>query len=100
MFAANEYPIRPATSGEADALAQLDSSRRLTGDVIVAEIDGRPAAAISLYDGRTVADPFQRTTRAVQALRLRAASTHAAQRTPSARERLRAGVRIRRPAAA
>jgi hypothetical protein len=56
--------VRVATDADADALrdlALLDSSRRLTGPVVVAEIDGTPVAARSLADGRAVADPFVRT---------------------------------------
>ena len=52
MFAANAYVIRHATG--ADKLAELDSQRPLTGPALVGEIDGRPAAAISLTDGRVI----------------------------------------------
>jgi hypothetical protein len=56
--------VRVATDADADPLrdlALLDSARRLTGPVVVAEIDGTPVAARSLADGRAVADPFVRT---------------------------------------
>jgi hypothetical protein len=77
MFAANAYPIR-----------------RTAADLLVGEIDGRPAAAISIADDRVTTNPFQPTTRLVQALRLRAAALRAYERTPSVRERLIAGVRV------
>ncbi len=54
-------------------LAALDSARPLKGRAIVAEIEGRPVAAIGLSDARVVADPFERTAEAVEVLRVRAA---------------------------
>ena len=92
MFAANTYVIRHHAG--ADRLAELDSQRPLTGPALVGEIDGRPAAAISLDDGRVVADPFQHTAQLVALLRMRARALTAAGREPSVRERLRAAVRI------
>jgi hypothetical protein len=87
MFAANAYVIRHVIGAE--RLAELDSQRPLTGPALVGEIDGRPAAAISLTDGRVVADPFQQTAALVAHLRLRARALHAHERTPSVRQRLR-----------
>jgi hypothetical protein len=52
-------------------LAQLDSARTLRGDVLLAESDGVPIAAISLSTGSVTADPFQLTTAAVHLLRVR-----------------------------
>ena len=66
-----------------------DSQRPLTGPALVGEIDGRPAAAISLTDGRLVADPFQHTAALVAHLRMRARALTEHERTPSVRERLR-----------
>jgi hypothetical protein len=96
MFAANTYVIRHVTGAE--RLAELDSQRPLTGPALVGEIDGRPAAAISLTDRRVVADPFQHTAQLVALLRMRARAVDAADRQPSVRERLRAAVRVARPA--
>lgn len=39
-------------------IALLDSTRPLQGEVMVAEVEGRIVAAVSLTDGRVVADPF------------------------------------------
>src|SRR4051794_17347155 len=94
MFAANSYVIHHHVG--ADRLAELDSQRPLTGPALVGEIDGKPAAAISLDDGRVVADPFQQTARLVSLLRMRARALHAADREPSVSERLRAAVRVAR----
>jgi hypothetical protein len=69
MFAANTYVIHHFAG--ADRLAELDSQRPVTGPALVGEIDGRPAAAISLADGRVVADPFRPTADVVELLRLR-----------------------------
>jgi hypothetical protein len=92
MFAANTYVVRHVPG--ADRLAALDSQRPLTGPALVGEIDGRPAAAISLEDGRVVADPFQHTGQLVALLRMRARALNAAEREPSVRKRLRAAVRV------
>jgi hypothetical protein len=94
MFAANTYVIRHVVGAE--RLAELDSQRPLTGPALVGEIDGRPAAAISLTDGRVVADPFQPTANLVALLRMRARGLRAQERTPALRDRLRAGVRVSR----
>jgi hypothetical protein len=53
-----------------DRLAELDSADPLDGDVMVGRIDGELRAAVSLSDGRVVADPFVRTTDLVQVLKL------------------------------
>lgn len=68
--------IRSAAADEAAdvrRLAYLDSQRPLRGDVLVAFEDADPVAAISLADGRVVADPFRRTASPVELLRLRVA---------------------------
>ena len=49
-------------------LAALDSTRPFDGDALIAEIDGRPAAAMSLVSGKVVADPFARTAELVDML--------------------------------
>jgi hypothetical protein len=89
---ANAYNIRKATVADAaalDRLAALDSQRPLSGPLLVAEIDGSPAAAISLSDGRVIADPFQLTAIARQGLRMRADALRAHDRTPSLAARVR-----------
>lgn len=101
---ADALVIRPATTADAHALtllAWLDSQRPLTGDVLLAERDGRLLAARSLTDGRTVADPFQPTAHVVELLAVRSAALLGAQRrTSSARDRLLTPRRYRRAVAA
>jgi len=75
---------RPTDDWALARLAGLDSARPLTGEVILAEAEGRPVAAISVTDGRVVADPFQTTTETVAVLRMRAAQLRA---TPAAATR-------------
>jgi hypothetical protein len=68
--------IRRASAAEApvvERLAALDSSRAPRGDVLLALVDGSPWAALSVDDGRAVADPFRPSSEAVDLLRIRAA---------------------------
>ena len=67
--------IRAATHGDGPALsrlAALDSAPVPFGPVLLAEIDGKPRAALSLNDDRVIADPFTRTTDVVALLRVHA----------------------------
>ena len=50
---------RPADADALATLAQLDSSRPLRGDVLVAESHGELWAAISLVDSHVIANPFR-----------------------------------------
>jgi hypothetical protein len=61
----------PADAAELERLRQLDSHRGLDGVALVAEVGGRLLAAISA-SGEVIADPFRRTSEAVELLRLRA----------------------------
>jgi hypothetical protein len=100
MLPANTYVMRLATEQDADdlrRLAALDAARPLTGRILIGEIDGAPAAALSLKTSRTIADPFQATDRLRVYLRVRAAALQAVDREPSLRERMLDAVR--RPAA-
>lgn len=53
-------------------LAELDDARSLEGGVLIAVLDGEAVAALSLEDGRVVANPFRPTIGPVSLLRLRA----------------------------
>lgn len=67
--------IRAATGADAAALerlAALDSARPLAAPALIAEVGGAPLAALSLRDGRTIADPFHRTDDLVGLLHVRA----------------------------
>jgi len=95
VFAANAHRIRPATDADAESLARLamlDSQQPLAGRILVGEIGGAPAAALSLTDGRAVADPFRRTGTLRISLRLRAGAMMAHEATPSLPARMLAAV--------
>jgi hypothetical protein len=81
--------LRPATSADAadlERLAALDSARPLTGEVLLAAVDGHPRAALSLETGRSVADPFYPSLELLPLLRAaageRAARPRARRRAP------------------
>ena len=70
---APEISIRQATAEDAFALrrlAALDDSRPLRGTVLIAEEAGEMRAAISVDDGRAIANPFARTAELVDMLRM------------------------------
>jgi hypothetical protein len=67
--------VRLATANDREALerlAALDSAEPPRGSALVGELLQRPVAALSLNDGRVIADPFVETTDIVALLRLRA----------------------------
>ena len=89
--------IRAATAGDGPVLmrlAALDSAPVPFGPTLIAEVDGRPLAALALRDGRVVADPFARTAELVELLRLHATTVTAdaeqrtAERAPGFARRL------------
>jgi hypothetical protein len=108
MLPANAYVIRHATAEDESVLrrlAQLDSRPPLVGPVLIGEIDGVPAAAVSLADGSIAADPFRPTATLRQVLRVRVRSLRAFEEQPSLSERMKAimtgwEVRARRAATA
>ena len=71
-LATHPVTLRPARSEDARTLsdlAQLDSARPLSGEVLLAETESGPLAALELASGRTIADPFRRTAESVGLLR-------------------------------
>ena len=85
MHASNAYVIYEATPSDAVKLwylSQLTGRPRLRDRVLIGHIHGVPAAAISVADDRTVADPRRDTARLTQLLRSRAKSLRALERTP------------------
>jgi hypothetical protein len=67
--------VRLATANDREALerlAALDSTEPPRGSTLVGELLQRPVAALSLSDGRVIADPFVATADIVALLRLRA----------------------------
>jgi hypothetical protein len=96
MFAANSYTIRPATANDIFTLrrwADREQQPPLAGSVLVGEIGSRPLAAISLLDGRTVADA-EATGHLVANLRVRALSVCAYDATPSLGDRILQAVAV------
>ena len=74
MYHADAYTIRYATVNDVPALrrlVELDGARLFCGPALIAEIGGVAAAAVSLNDGRVIADPAQPTTVPRQLLRKR-----------------------------
>jgi hypothetical protein len=64
--------VRFARSEDAGALwriAQLDDAHELAGEILVATIGADVVAAVSLEDGRVIANPFVLTSDAVELLR-------------------------------
>jgi hypothetical protein len=88
---------RPADQHALAILAALDSARPLTGARIVGEVDGSIVAAVSLHDGRVVADPFAPTADVVEILRLPTAGARSDRaRARSRRPRLGFGLALPR----
>jgi hypothetical protein len=82
--------IRRLDGSEADlralrALAERDSRSPLDGQVLVAEVEGRALAAISLATGDLLADPFSRTDELRSLLELRAAQLRRRERRAGGR---------------
>jgi len=93
-----DMTVRRAVSSdrsELERLAALDSARRPTGSVLVAEADSRMLAALPLGSGRPIADPFEPTAAIVALLELRAEQLKAAPRRRRLTERMRSLIRPR-----
>jgi hypothetical protein len=76
--------IREATAADMPALARvaaLDSAQVPGGDLLLAELDGRVVAALSLDGGRAIADPFLPTGQLIGLLDLRARQLAEARRS-------------------
>lgn len=57
---------------ELTRLAELDSALPLTGTALIAQLDEQLVAAVSLANGREVANPFVPTSEILELLRVRA----------------------------
>jgi hypothetical protein len=89
--------VRVATADDVSdlgRLAALDSAEPLRGCVMIADVAGVSVAAISLGDGRVVADPFVLSAAAAEMLGVRARQVTAVRRP------LRRRIRARRLALA
>ena len=97
MVPAHTYVVRQATpSDEAvlERIAALDGQRPLSGAVLIGEIDGKPAAAVSIDDGRVVADPFQLTVQLVSVITMRRRALLSYAESPSLPSRIRQQIRF------
>ena len=68
--------LRLCRVGDEEALARLDALEESTvpsGQLVVAEVDGRIVAALPLAGGAPLRDPFVRTAHLLRLLELRAA---------------------------
>ena len=73
--------LRRATDDDKHVLQRLsglDSAPEINRPAVLAVVDDEPVAALSLVDGRVVADPFERTADVVDLLRVRAGLPQAA----------------------
>jgi hypothetical protein len=71
-------PVLIRRAGERDVraiarLAALDERELPPGELLIAEVRGRPVAAVEVRSGATIADPFVPTAGIVELLGLRAA---------------------------
>src|SRR3954447_24257322 len=81
---------RPADRAALERLAALDSSQVPTGEVLLAEVGDELWAALSVDDGRAVADPLRPSADAVLLLGQRSAQLRRrARRRSHGRPRLR-----------
>jgi hypothetical protein len=96
MFSATTYTIRIATHDDDAALlrlAEIDSRDPLrAGPVLVGELGGKPEVALSLTDGRAIANPFLPTAALLAHVRMRAGALGAYEHTPSLPARMRAAL--------
>jgi hypothetical protein len=98
VFAANTYRIHLANDEDINKLRDLadrNSKQSLAGRVVIGEIDGVGAAALSLSDGRIIADSSRRIDHLVANLGVRAQTIWAYESAPSLNDRLLAAVPAR-----
>ena len=79
--------IRHAVADDMKALvrlAALDSRRVPSGELFVAEVDGRLLAATSIDTGAVIADPFEHTAQIVELLQIQARAVRPAAALPAA----------------
>jgi hypothetical protein len=78
--------IRHAAADDMKALerlAALDSRRVPSGELFVAEVDGRLLAATSIDTGAVIADPFEHTAAIVDLLQIQARAVRPAAALPA-----------------
>jgi len=95
MDISNAFTIRRAHASDEPTLAwlaALSSKPPLRRPALIGDVDGMPAAAISLVDGGVAADPFQRAPGLETHLRLHRSGWRTGPRRDSARRHLRAAI--------
>lgn len=96
MFSATMYTIRLATLDDERALRRLadiaSQDPLAAGPVLVGELDGKPQVALSLAEGRAIANPILATAPLLAHVRMRAGALRAYERTPSLSTRIRAAL--------
>jgi hypothetical protein len=101
MYAANSHVIRPATPTDEHALRRIAKQagrRALDGRIMVAEVRGAVAAAMSRDDHRAIADTAIAPAYLTTLLRLRIEGMDAFEREPDLSVRLAEALQPRRPA--
>ena len=91
MLSSNAFVIRLASDADALTLRRLAMKAHqapLTGLVLVGEINGEIAAAISLADNRRIADPVLATDRLLVHMHARASGERAFRRQPNVSKRM------------
>jgi hypothetical protein len=90
MLTHHAITIRPADASTLAFLAALAGDAPLALPARIGDVDGVPAAALSLVDGRVVADPFRPTSGLVRHLRLHRSGWRARDQRNAVRDRVRA----------
>ncbi len=70
----NPITLRYSKDGDRERiaeLAELDGRPAPTGEVLLAEAEGRLVAAVGMTDGAAVADPFRPTADVVELMQMR-----------------------------
>lgn len=91
----NAFAIRPALESDEPTLAWLAALAAqpvLRRPALIGDVDGMPAAAISLVDGRVVADPFRPATGLAAHLRLHRSGWRTGDGRDALRRQLRAAL--------
>jgi hypothetical protein len=90
MLTHHAITIRPADAPTLAFLAALAGETPPALPALIGDIDGVPCAALSLADGRVVADPFRPTSALVRHLRLHRSGWRAREQRDTVRDRVRA----------
>jgi hypothetical protein len=95
MVIANAFTIRAAAETDVatlDWLAALAGEPALRRPALIGDVDGMPTAAVSLLDGRVVADPFRPAAGLTAQLRLHRSGWRVQARRDAARRHVRSAL--------